>query len=59
MKPGSSARTPIGRYGGVLSSIRPEDLGAIALEALMQKVGVPPEGGEDVYIGCDREGEAK
>ena len=34
-------------------------LGAIALEALMQKVGVPPEEVEDVYIGCDREGEAK
>ena len=30
-------RTPIGRFGGALSSIRPDDLGAIALRALMAR----------------------
>ena len=47
-----AVRTPIGRHGGVLSSVRPDDLGAIALQALMQKTGVPPEEVEDVYMGC-------
>ena len=30
-------RTPIGRYGGALSSVRPDDLGAIPLKALMDR----------------------
>ena len=30
-------RTPIGRYGGTLAGIRPDDLGAIALQALMRR----------------------
>jgi acetyl-CoA acyltransferase len=45
-------RTPIGRHGGALSSVRPDDLGAVALEALMERTGVPPEVVEDVYFGC-------
>jgi acetyl-CoA acyltransferase len=45
-------RTPIGRHGGVLSSVRPDDLGAMALEALMERTGVPPHEVEDVYFGC-------
>jgi acetyl-CoA acyltransferase len=45
-------RTPIGRHGGALSSVRPDDLGAVALEALMKRTGVPPEEVEDVYFGC-------
>ena len=45
-------RTPIGRHGGALSSVRPDDLGAVALEALMERTGVPPEEVEDVYFGC-------
>jgi len=47
-----AVRTPIGRHGGALSSIRPDDLGAIALQALMERTGVPPEEVEDVYMGC-------
>ncbi len=47
-----AVRTPIGRHGGALSTIRPDDLGAIALEALMDRTGVPPEEVEDVYFGC-------
>jgi acetyl-CoA acyltransferase len=47
-----AVRTPIGRHGGALSTVRPDDLGALALEALMECTGVPPEEVEDVYFGC-------
>ena len=47
-----AVRTPIGRHGGALSAVRPDDLGALALEALMQRTGVPPSEVEDVYMGC-------
>ena len=47
-----AVRTPIGRHGGSLSSVRPDDLGALVLEALVERTGVPPEEVEDVYMGC-------
>ena len=47
-----AVRTPIGRHGGALSTVRPDDLGALALEALMDRTGVLPEEVEDVYFGC-------
>lgn len=47
-----AVRTPIGKHGGALSAVRPDDLGAIVLEALMERGGVPPSEVEDVYIGC-------
>jgi acetyl-CoA acyltransferase len=47
-----AVRTPIGRHGGALSTVRPDDLGAVALEALMERTGVPPSEVEDVYFGC-------
>ena len=47
-----AVRTPIGRHGGALSAVRPDDLGAVALEALMERTGVPPSEVEDVYFGC-------
>jgi acetyl-CoA acyltransferase len=47
-----AVRTPIGRHGGALSTVRPDDLGALALEALMECTGVSPEEVEDVYFGC-------
>jgi acetyl-CoA acyltransferase len=45
-------RTPIGRHGGALSTVRPDDLGAVALAALMERTGVEPGEVEDVYFGC-------
>ncbi len=45
-------RTPVGRHGGALSPVRPDDLGALALEVLMERTGVPPSEVEDVYMGC-------
>src|SRR5215207_572024 len=47
-----AVRTPIGRHGGALSAVRPDDLGATALETLMERSGVPPAEAEDVYFGC-------
>jgi acetyl-CoA acyltransferase len=47
-----AVRTPIGKYGGALSPVRPDDLGALVLENLMERTGVPPEEVEDVYRGC-------
>jgi len=46
-------RTPIGRYGGALSSVRTDDLGAIPLKALMQRnPGVDWAAVTDVMFGC-------
>jgi acetyl-CoA acyltransferase len=47
-----AVRTPVGRHGGALSPVRPDDLGALALEVLMERTGVPPSEVEDVYMGC-------
>jgi acetyl-CoA acyltransferase len=46
-------RTPIGRFGGALSSVRVDDLGAIPLRALMQRnAGVDWQAVDDVIFGC-------
>jgi acetyl-CoA acyltransferase len=46
-------RTPFGRYGGSLSSVRADDLGAVPLKALMARnSGVDWEAVEDVWFGC-------
>ena len=47
-----AVRTPIGRHGGALAAVRPDDLGAVALLALLERAGLPPEEVEDVYFGC-------
>ncbi len=48
-----AVRTPIGRYGGGLSSIRTDDLGAIPLKALLERnAGVDPERIDDIVYGC-------
>jgi len=45
-------RTPIGRFGGSLSSVRPDDLGAIPLRALMaEQTGVDWDAVDDVIFG--------
>ncbi|WP_432346380.1 3-oxoadipyl-CoA thiolase [Shinella yambaruensis] len=46
-------RTPIGRFGGALSSVRADDLGAIPLKALMARnAGIDWEAVDDVIFGC-------
>jgi 3-oxoadipyl-CoA thiolase len=48
----SAVRTPIGRYGGALAGVRPDDLAAVAVRAAVERAGVAPEQVEDVYLGC-------
>ncbi len=48
----SAVRTPVGRYGGGLSGVRPDDLGALALSAALERSGLSPDAIEDVYLGC-------
>ena len=47
-----AVRTPIGRYGGVLSSVRPDDLAAVVVRAIVERTGVDPSRIEDVILGC-------
>src|SRR5919197_889848 len=48
----SAVRTPVGRYGGVLSGVRPDDLAATVISAAVERAGVDPAAIEDVYLGC-------
>jgi len=48
----SAVRTPIGRYGGALSSVRPDDLAAVAIAAAVERAGVEGSAIDDVYLGC-------
>jgi 3-oxoadipyl-CoA thiolase len=48
----AAVRTPIGRYGGALSSVRPDDLAAAAIRAVVERSGVDPSLIEDVILGC-------
>lgn len=46
-------RTPIGRFGGALAMVRPDDLAAVPLRALMaHNPGMDPQAVEDVILGC-------
>ncbi|MHB8394920.1 MAG: thiolase family protein [Candidatus Dormibacteria bacterium] len=45
-------RTPVGRYGGSLSTIRPDDLAAAVLRALAERTRAKLADLEDVYLGC-------
>jgi 3-oxoadipyl-CoA thiolase len=47
----SAVRTPVGRYGGALAGVRPDDLAATAIAAAVERAGVPPEQIEDVWFG--------
>jgi 3-oxoadipyl-CoA thiolase len=47
-----AVRTPIGRHGGALSGVRPDDLGATVLRALAQRTGLDTSMIDDVILGC-------
>jgi 3-oxoadipyl-CoA thiolase len=47
-----AVRTPIGRYGGALASVRPDDLAASAIRAVVDRSGIDPSLIEDVILGC-------
>jgi 3-oxoadipyl-CoA thiolase len=48
----AAVRTPVGRAGGVLASMRPDDLAAAAIRAVVQRSGVVPDRIDDVILGC-------
>ncbi len=48
----ATARTPMGRYGGQLKDVRPDDLAAIVLKEACERAHVMPEEVEDVILGC-------
>lgn len=45
-------RTPIGRHAGALSAIRPDDMGALVIQTLLERTGIDPQEIEEVYFGC-------
>ncbi|MFW0118869.1 thiolase family protein [Rothia sp. P5766] len=45
------SRTPVGRYGGALSSIRPDDLAALVIKDLVEKTGIDPATIDEVILG--------
>ena len=47
-----SVRTPVGRRGGGLSEAHPADLGALAIQALIERTGIDPLAVDDVIWGC-------
>jgi 3-oxoadipyl-CoA thiolase len=47
-----AVRTPIGALGGALSAVRPDDLAAVVLEAIIERMGIDPSIVEEVYLGC-------
>jgi 3-oxoadipyl-CoA thiolase len=47
-----AVRTPVGRYGGALASVRPDDLAALALRAVVDRAGLDAGLVEDVILGC-------
>jgi 3-oxoadipyl-CoA thiolase len=48
----SAVRTPIGRYGGALSGVRPDDLAGVAIAAAVERATVDGAAIDDVYFGC-------
>jgi 3-oxoadipyl-CoA thiolase len=48
----SAVRTPIGRYGGALADVRPDDLAAIVIKEAVARAGVPAQEIEDVWLGA-------
>ena len=48
----AAVRTPIGRAGGVLADVRPDDLAAAAIAGLVSSASLPVDRIEDVILGC-------
>jgi 3-oxoadipyl-CoA thiolase len=48
----AGVRTPIGRYGGALSGVRPDDLAGLVIREVVDRSGVPEGDIEEVWLGC-------
>ncbi|HVL60858.1 MAG TPA: 3-oxoadipyl-CoA thiolase, partial [Microbacterium sp.] len=46
-----AVRTPFGRAGGALSSVRPDDLAAVVMRSIVERTGIDPARIEDVIFG--------
>ena len=47
-----AVRTPVGRHGGALAAVRPDDLAALVIREVVARSGIEPDLIEDVYLGC-------
>ncbi len=48
----AALRTPVGRHGGSLASVRADDLAAIPIKAVVERSGIDPSSIDDVILGC-------
>ena len=47
-----AVRTPVGKHGGALASMRPDDLAALVIGQVVKRAGIDPALVEEVYLGC-------
>jgi len=47
-----AVRTPVGRHGGALAAVRPDDLAALVIGEVVKRAGIDPALVEEVYMGC-------
>ena len=45
-------RTPVGKHGGSLATVRPDDLAAVPIKAVVERSGIDPASIDDVILGC-------
>ena len=48
----TALRTPVGKHGGSLANVRPDDLAAVPIKAVVERSGVDPASIDDVLLGC-------
>ncbi len=48
----TALRTPVGKHGGSLAGVRPDDLAAVAIKAVVERSNVDPSAIDDVILGC-------
>jgi 3-oxoadipyl-CoA thiolase len=48
----AALRTPVGKHGGALASVRADDLAAIPIKAIVERTGIDPASIDDVILGC-------
>src|SRR5213596_4013191 len=48
----AALRTPVGKHGGSLASVRADDLAAVPLRAVVERSGIDPASVDDVILGC-------
>jgi len=49
---GAALRTPVGKHGGALAGVRPDDLAAVPIKAVVERTGIDPAAIDDVILGC-------